>query len=329
MTSLQTSVESREVVDADSRRRRIPAAAWVVTGGALIIVIAGVFTTGFASADNLTAVLQTAALTGIVAVAMTPLTMSGNLASLSTQQSAVLGAVLFAHLVTTGWNIVLAVAAVFAVVLVTGLVQGAVVAAGLNPIITTLAVGSILAGAVAGTTKTTSISLSGNSAAAIGTTKAFGLPVSVVVFVAFTALLTWVIHKTVFGRRVILLGANKKTALLSGIPNRSTVIGVFMIVAAGAALAGMLGAAQVGYANSLLFSTMTFDVIAAVVIGGTAIRGGYGSPLWSAGGAILVSVINNVLLLHGLSYGPRIAAVGTLMILAIAGLQLLPGRRED
>lgn len=302
-------------------------APWLVVVIALIVV-AAVATPGFATGANLRAILQAAALTGIVAVTMTPLTMSGNLASLSTQQSAVLGAVLFAQLVTDGWNTPLAVLVVLGVVVLTGVVQGLVVAAGLNPIITTLAVGSMLAGIVAGTTQTTSISLTDRPLAWLGGTGPLGVPVPVLFFILVTAVVTWLMRSTVLGRRTQLSGANRATAALSGIPLRSTVIWAFVIVSAGAALAGVIGAAQVGYANSLLFSTMTFDVIAAVVVGGTAIRGGYGSPLWSAGGAVLISVINNLLLLHGLAYGVRIAIVGLLVVLSIAALQVLPGRRQ-
>lgn len=309
------------------RGRAVP--VWVAF---LAVVVAGVLaaaltTDGFLTTDNLRAILQTSALTGIVAVAMTPLTLSGNFGSLSTQQSAVLAALLFAYGIRSGWGGTLTLLFALAVVIATGVVQGLVVAAGLNPIITTLAAGSIMAGAAAVASSTTNVSMAGNHLPGWVSSRPLGIPVAVLWFLAVTVVVTYLSKRTVLGRRTTLMGANRETALLSGIPLRSTTVCAFVVLAVGVCIAGMLGAAQVGYANTLLFPTMTFDVIGAVVVGGAAVRGGYGSPAWSAGGAVLISTINDVLLLHSFGYGSRVALVGALVVVAIVVLQLVPGRR--
>lgn len=309
---------------------RTTSALWLAWIGSILAlaVLAAIFTPGFATAANLSAILQTSALTGIVAVTMTPLTLSGSFGSLSTQQSAMLAAVLFAYLISHDYNVAISVIIVLFAVTVTGVIQGLVVAAGLNPIITTLAAGSVLAGSVAAATQTTSISLTGHQISWLGGASPLGIPVSVLYFAAITAVVTWTMKRTVIGRYTLLSGANRETAELSGVPVGSTVVWAFVILSVGSAFAGIIGASQLGYANSQLFSTMIFDVIAAVVIGGTAITGGFGSPLWSAGGAVLISAINNVLILQGFSFGIQITVIGVLVVGSIVIMQLLPGRRE-
>lgn len=324
--TLTNEVPPPAVAQAAPHRQPVPVWLYIIGAVGIIVAIAAVVTPGFLTPDNVRAILHTTAITGIVAVTMTPMTLSGNLGSLSTQQSSVLGAVLFATLVSRDWNVVTAALAVLVVVVAVSVAQGLVVAAGLNPIITTLAAGSVIAGSVAAASRTTSISFDGASTGWLAGSL-LGVPASVFYFLAVTVVVTWLMRKTVLGRRVMLSGSNRETARLTGVPQGATVIWVFVILGVGCTLAGLIGSSQVGYANTLLFGSMTFDVIAAVVIGGTSIRGGYGSPLWSAGGALLMSVINNLLLLHGFPYGVRILIVGLLVVGSISALQLLPGRR--
>jgi ribose/xylose/arabinose/galactoside ABC-type transport system permease subunit len=215
-------------------------------------------------------------------------------------------------------------------VALTGLVQGLVVAAGLNPIITTLAIGSIILGAVAWRTQSQSVSMGTHSVAWLGIDQVFGLPASVLVFVGVTLIVSWVSAKTVFGRRTLLSGANRLTADISGISVRRVTVAVFAVAGVGSAIAGILSASAIGYANTQFFGTLTFDVVAAVLIGGTSIQGGYGSPLRSAFGAILIAMINDAMLLHQYTSGVQQTIEGALVLLVIIALQasVFTGRRQ-
>jgi simple sugar transport system permease protein/ribose transport system permease protein len=65
------------------------------------------------------------------------------------------------------------------------------------------------------------------------------------------------------------------------------------------------------------FIGLDFDVVAAVLIGGTAIHGGEGSPLRTALGAIFIAMVQNYMLLLGWSFGPRTLVLGALIMLAV------------
>ncbi len=287
----------------------------------LTAVIIAFFTPGFLSVGNMRAILESASITGIVAVTATMVTLSGNFFSLSTAQSAIFGAIFFAAMIGHGWNVPLAIVIVVVAVTGSGVVQGLVVAAGLNPIITTLAAGSIILGGVEAITHNTSVSMSTQSVGWLGIDQVAGVPVAVMFFVGVTVVMTWISAKTVLGRQTLLSGANRRTAEISGISISRVTIWAFAIAGFGAGLAGILTASEIGTANTTFFGTMTFDVVAAILVGGTAIQGGHGSPFRSAYGALFIAVINSAMLLHQFSGGAQQALEGALVLAIIIFLQ--------
>jgi ribose transport system permease protein len=302
--------------------------AIVVGVAALVILVAVLVTPSFLTVDNIRAILRNASIVGIVAVGMTPVTLSGNFVSLGITQSAMLAMVSFVAMLGAGWGQVPAVIAVIAVLVAVGVVQGAIIAVGLNPVITTLAAGAIIFGVVSELTRG-GIVRAGDNAIDWGAATIAGVPVEVLVFLVFTALVSFVMQRTVVGRETTLVGANRATAEISGISfNRVTII-AFAIFSVGLALAGIINGAAFGQATAVSFPGLTVDVIAAVLVGGTAIQGGRGSPLRSAGGAILIAVISNMMILNDFSTGGRLAVQGGVVVVIVVLLDVLwrRGRR--
>jgi ribose transport system permease protein len=306
-----------------SRGRRsllTPGAAWQLP---LVIVLvalgSALVTPDFLAADNIRAILVTASVTGVVAVSMTAVTLSGHFFSLSTEQSALLGAMLFAWLVgTSGVPVFLGLVITLVVVALTGALQGVVVAIGLNPIITTLAAGSVIGGLVSRVSHNESVTTGGAAVSWLGTAQPLGVPAAVIIFAIVTLVCTILSSGTVAGRQTLLTGANSRAAVLAGVPVKRVAVLVFAMVAAGSGLAGVMTASTLGYASTQMFATLTFDVIAAVLVGGTSIHGGAGSPLRSAGGAILIAEINSLMLLNNVTAGTRITVQGALVLAVIA-----------
>ena len=114
----------------------------------LLVAVATLSTPGFLTFDNLRAVLVNTATVGIVAVGMTPVTQSGNMVSLGAGQSTMLAAITFLALSASGLPLTWAVAVTVLLLVAVGIIQALVIAQGLNPIITTLAVGAIVYGVV-------------------------------------------------------------------------------------------------------------------------------------------------------------------------------------
>jgi ribose transport system permease protein len=301
----------------------------LMVGVAAVVVLVAVFATpNFLTLDNLRAILRNAAIVGIVAVGMTPVTLSGNFVSLGITQSAMLAMVSFVAILGAGWGVVPAILAVIVLLVAVGVLQGAIIAAGLNPVITTLAAGAIIFGVVSELSRG-GIVRAGDHAINWDDAYVAGVPVEVLIFLLFTALVTFVMQRTVTGRETTLIGANRATAEISGISFTRVTILAFAIFSVGLALAGILNGAAFGQATAVSFPGLTVDVIAAVLVGGTAIQGGRGSPLRSAGGAILIAVISNMMVLNDFSTGGRLAVQGGVVVVIVVLLDLLwrRGRR--
>jgi ribose/xylose/arabinose/galactoside ABC-type transport system permease subunit len=286
-----------------------------------LIAASSLSTTSFLTFDNLRSVLINTAITGIAAVGMTAVTLSGNVFSLGAGQSAMLASLLFMSVAASGAQPLLGVVLALVVLLVIGLAQSLVIAAGLNPVVTTLAVGTVIYGAVAALTGGAVVS----APAGVDWLAAAGfltIPLPVWVFAVFTLVVWLFVERTVPGRRLVLVGANRHAALTSGVSVRTVTVWAFAIMSVGLTIAGVLSASQLGQVTTDNLSGLTVDAVAAVLVGGTAVTGGEGSAARSAGGALIIVVLQNVMLLHGLSTGARVLGEGALVILVIAALHL-------
>ena len=315
---------SRLAATVSGRLEWLPLA--IVTGlSAVAIVVAIAVTPSFLTVDNIRAILRNASIVGIVAVGMTPVTLSGNFVSLGLSQSAMLAMVAFVALLGAGWSQLAAILVVVAGSVIVGVLQGVVVAAGLNPVITTLAAGAIIFGVVSDATEGGIVRVGANTVSWGGGTVA-GIPIEVIVFVLFTVVVSLLMSRTVLGRETVLVGANRATAEISGISFARVTIVAFAILSVGLAIAGVLNGAAFGQATAKFFPTLTINVIAAVLVGGTAIQGGQGSPLRSAAGAVVISVISNMMVLNDFSTGWRLAVQGAVVAVIVVLLELLRRR---
>jgi ribose transport system permease protein len=233
--------------------------------------------------------------------------------------------VTFVSLLGAGWDQLPAILVVVAGLVVVGVLQGAVVAAGLNPVITTLAAGAIIFGVVSELTGGGIVRVGANRVS-WGAGTIAGIPIEVLIFLIFTALVTLLMSGTVTGRETTLVGANRATAEISGISFARVTIVAFAIFSVGLAIAGILNGAAFGQATAVSFPDLTISVIAAVLVGGTAIQGGQGSPLRSAGGAVLIAVIANMMVLNDFSTGGRLAVEGGVVVVIVVLLDLVRRR---
>ena len=135
----------------------------------------------------------------------------------------------------------------------------------------------------------------------------FGIPSVVLLWIAITLIVSFVLSFTTFGRNTYAIGNNVTASFLAGVNVRRTVILLYMVSGIFSALAGIVlvgfgGQASLGMGNPYLFQS-----IAAVVIGGVYILGGRGHYLGSAAGAIsLVALISVLLALNMPDYGRSI-----------------------
>ncbi len=145
----------------------------------------------------------------------------------------------------------------------------------------------------------------------IGTGRLLGIPVPVYIMLFITVLSHFLLKNTVFGRQVIAVGANDVTAKLSGVdPDRTRMI-AYSISAFTATIAGIVLASLTQQAYAVAAQGYEFNVIIALVIGGTSLMGGSGSVLGALLGAILVGFIDNGLNLMNVpaAYHPIVTGI--------------------
>ncbi len=122
---------------------------------------------------------------------------------------------------------------------------------------------------------------------------------------------------TRFGAHVRAVGDSRRAAATGGINVTRVRIAVFVISGLTAALAGILTAGQLQSAQYTLGANDLFAVIAAVIIGGTSLFGGRGSIVGAVVGALLLAILNNGLILYGLSAAEQSVALGLIILFAV------------
>jgi ribose transport system permease protein len=292
----------------------------------VIFALAAPTINGFLSAPNLIAVVQASAITGIAAIGAAAITISGKFVSLAIEQQAVTLAYAFCALLDAGQPLVVAVVATLLLAVLLGAVQGYIVSQGLNPIVTTLAFGSVLFGSVVLIANSRTITLQDNPVAWLGGGRLGGVPNQAIVFVIILIVGTWFLARTKLGRQLVLTGANPKAAELIGIPTQRIVVFAFVIAALTSALVGILVVGQMSQVRSNTFDGLNIDVVAAILVGGIAIQGGEGQ-LWRAGmGALLLTTLSNMMLLLGVDAGMRLLLKGLLAALVLLTVSAIKAR---
>jgi ribose transport system permease protein len=276
--------------------------------------------------ENAIVIIRSASYIGIIAVAATFITVAGMYFSLSVGAVAVIGAILFAMCVDS-LGVGLALSVTLAVVGLIGISQGFAVGVGGNPIVVTLATSIALAGLAVAITGNRNVYIQGDGGAWLGSARPLGIPIQVYWFLGFALIAAVILRHTVFGRHVTLLGANRLTAAEIGINRVRISVSVFTMTALAAGFVGICSAAQTREAGAVGFGTIDIDVIAAVVVGGTAVAGGRGSISRTVSGTLLIAILNNLMVIRGFDIGARALLVGA-GVLAVVSCNHWIGKRK-
>ena len=144
-----------------------------------------------------------------------------------------------------------------------------------------------------------------------------GIPIPVLIWAAVAFSLSFLVHRTRFGRYVFAMGGNPEAAALVGIPVRRVTLMLFVLMGVLITIAAMVSIARLNAGTNSLGTSMELYVIAAAVIGGTALSGGSGSILGSVLGALIMQSIDSGMLLLDVSIGWRYVIIGQVLIVAV------------
>lgn len=143
------------------------------------------------------------------------------------------------------------------------------------------------------------------------------LHVLIIPVVFITLLVSLMLNRTMFGRSVYALGGGVEATRRLGISIKRTQFKVYMFAGGISGLAGILYVALQRKANPYDLTGSELDIIAAVVLGGASIMGGYGTVLGTLLGVVLISLIKGNLILLGVSGSWQRAAIGALLLIGI------------
>ena len=191
---------------------------------------------------------------------------------------------------------------------------------GINPLIATLAMASLVRGLVLISSEGTIHRAEGDAmwitTLALG--RVGGFPIAGFFFIGAVVMGSILLRYAKFGRWVYAIGGNEEAARLSGVPVSRVVIMCYALMGGLAGVSGLLFTARTGTALTTTGIGLEIDAITATVIGGTRLGGGHGAILGTVVGVILLGVIRNGLNLNGVSPFWQPFIIGCILLITVS-----------
>jgi ribose transport system permease protein len=143
------------------------------------------------------------------------------------------------------------------------------------------------------------------------------VPLPLLWMLILAALLSLMLHRTVLGRYIYILGSDEPALLAVGIPTGRLKLLAYMLSGTLAACSGIVMTAKLGVAAPMAANGYELDIIAAAVIGGASLFGGEGTIIGIVLGTILMQVVRNGLVLLGFSTSWQWLAIGAMILVVI------------
>ena len=316
-------------VDANQRRTITAAAVlrFVIAQRALLVliilcVVLGLLLPPFLTTRNILNVLRQISITGIVAVGMTFVIVTGGI-DISVGSIVALCGVTTAAALQAELGMVVAILAGLFVGLLVGLLNGVLVSYGrVMPFVATLGTMYLFRGIALIVTGGQAIWNLPDEFMQIGTGYALGIPIPVIITFLIYLGGHLLLHRFTFGRYTLAIGGDEEAARLCGVAVKRTKLLTYGLCgllsgAAGIVLAGRLGSGQPSVGDGY-----ELTAIAAAVIGGNSLMGGKGTLWGTLMGAIILGVVSNGLNLWGVAPFYQTVVTGCIVIAAVLADQL-------
>jgi ribose/xylose/arabinose/galactoside ABC-type transport system permease subunit len=284
-----------------------------------IVIVIGltILKPSFITPSNLVNILKQASINGILAFGMMFVIISGGF-DMSVGSTVAFSGILAAMLGQGNNPLVLALGAALLAGLGVGLINGVGVAVGeLPPFIMTLGTMTAVRGLAL---------LASNGKPVIGMSEPYkaiaagsiaGIPMLAVFLIIVIIICSFVLAKTVYGRRVYACGGNLQAAKVAGINTTAIRISTFAIAGFLAGLCGFLMTSRVTIGQPTAAESYEMDAITACVVGGVSMTGGVGKPWGVVVGTLLITVIANGLDILGVSSHWQKIVKGLIIVLAV------------
>jgi len=309
--------------------------------GLIVLCVAGtLLNRDFATVDNMMNVLTRTSFIGIIAVGMTFVIISGGIdLSVGSMAALIAGSMIWlmnalaaspgGHVFAPLTIVLIGIASAFVLGGVFGCAHGFLITKGrIEPFIVTLGTLGIFRAVLTWLADGGALTLDNNLSDLYGPVyyaSLFGVPVPIWVFLVVAAGGALILNRTAFGRHVQAIGSNEQVARYAAIRVDTVKIVTYVLLGVCVGVATVLYVPRLGSATPTTGLLWELEAIAAVVVGGTALKGGEGRVVGTVIGAILLSVIANILNLTSIISVYLNAAVQGVVIIVVAFLQR--GRR--
>ena len=211
---------------------------------------------------------------------------------------------------------------------------------GLPALIVTLGSSSVFKGFMQGTLASRQLAVIPEGMAAFGRSAIFvatnpesgltsRMPMAFLVFVAVVAVAWFILNRTMFGRGIYAIGGNEVSAHRAGFSVRKTKFWMYVFVGMIASFAGLMRTCMMTQMHPTNMLGMEMNIIAGVVLGGTAISGGAGTLTGCMLGTLLIVIVENSMILLGIPTVWKSVFVGALIIIGtgVSALQVARANR--
>lgn len=292
-------------------------------GGVLIallvlVILFSVLSPHFLNSNNLLTVLSQVSIIAIMALGMTFVLLIGEI-DLSVGSIAAISSLVLGMALEAGVPAVIAILAAVASGAVCGIINGVIGAKFSIPtFIVTVATMGIFRGIGYALTDSKPVPIMNDFILGLGNGKFLSvIPYTVIIMLLLLIVFHILLGKTRFGRRAKMTGGNKKSAEYVGINTRALQIKIFMISGLASAVSGILLAARLYSSQPNVAEGYELDAIAAAVLGGTSLSGGFGTVIGTFIGAIIMGIINKGMNLVGMAYFYQQIVKGLIILIAV------------
>ena len=276
----------------------------------------------FATWRNIRNILRQTSINGLLSIGMTFVILTGGI-DLSVGSVLAFGGVVSASLVSKAsggeiYSPTVAIMAAMGVGIIMGGITGILVAKWkVAPFVASLGMLSVARGLTYIYTDGMPIPKIDRAFLFIGKGSVLGLPMPVFIFAIVVLISYIVLKKTRYGRYIYAVGGNEQSARISGINTKFIIFSVYVISGLLAAFGGAILTARTTAGLPQAGQSYELDAIAAVVIGGTSLKGGQGSLVGTVIGALIIGVVNNGLDILGVSSYYQQVVKGSIIVIAV------------
>ena len=297
--------------------RDVMQAFYRLLAAALLCAMLATLTDVFLTANNIFNVLRQTALLFLMASGLTLVILTAGL-DLSVGANIGLSACLAATVIKAADSAMLGVA--------TGIGCGALIGLANGVLVTTLRIPSFIAtyGMMWMLTGVTYYYMAGDTIHGfppafrqLGSGYLFGAPMPVYVMVLFLLIGALFAQRTIWGQQIYAIGANPVAARLSGVPVERRLVLVYIVSGAMAGLASLIVLARINSAQGDIGEDLTLPAIAAVLVGGTSLFGGYGTVAGTLIGALILTLVLNGMNLLQINSSWQPLVTGVIVLLAV------------